>query len=98
MIQSAIEVVESSVVGQQQHGDTVFPAVYANPISDTTLDAACAWVSGQRSELISRASACGTVLFRGFPVRTADDFDRFIGAFGLTELHVRRLALERRGA
>ena len=32
--------------------------------------------------LLDDAEHCGTVLFRGFPLRTAEDFDRFVSAFG----------------
>ena len=48
-----------------------------------TLEATCAWIGARRTELIARASACGTILFRGFPLATADDFDRFVSAFDL---------------
>jgi len=37
----------------------------------------------RRGELCERAARCGAILFRGFPVRTAEDFDGFVGAFGL---------------
>ena len=34
-------------------------------------------------ELVEQAARHGAVLFRGFPVSTADDFDAFMGAFDL---------------
>ena len=34
-------------------------------------------------ELVEQAARHGAVLFRGFPVSTADDFDAFVGAFDL---------------
>ncbi len=81
--QSTIDVVETSVVGQQQHGETLFPAGYACRSEGITLDDACAWVASVRSELIARSAASGAVLFRGFPLQTDRDFDQFIAAFDL---------------
>lgn len=83
MMTSVDPVVEGSVVGQQQHGSTVFPAVMECRAPEMTLEATCAWIGARRAELIARASACGTILFRGFPLCTAEDFDRFVAAFEL---------------
>jgi hypothetical protein len=80
---SAIEVVEGSVAGQQHHGTTVFPQVLVCRTPGLTLDEACAWVESRRAELVAAASTTGTVLFRGFPLKTDKDFDRFLSAFGL---------------
>ena len=84
MLQNEIEVVETSVVGQQHYGNQVFPPVLECRTPNITLDEACAWVAEHRELLVSDASTYGTVMFRGFPLRTAEDFDRFVAAFGLT--------------
>ena len=47
------------------------------------LDEIVAWVQSHAAELCEQASRHGAVLFRGFPLRTAEDFDRFLSAFGL---------------
>jgi alpha-ketoglutarate-dependent taurine dioxygenase len=83
MLQSEIEVVDGSVAGQQRHGDGLFPAVRLCRSAGVTLEEACAWVAENRERLVAEASATGTVMFRGFPLRSAEDFDRFVGAFGL---------------
>jgi len=83
MLQSEIEVVTGAVAGQQHYADGVFPAVRLCRSTGATLDEACAWAADHRERLVAEAAAAGTVLFRGFPLKTAEDFDRFIGAFGL---------------
>jgi hypothetical protein len=83
MLQSEIEVVDGSVEGEQCYADGVFPAVRLCRSTGITLDDACNWAAENRERLVADASAAGTVLFRGFPLKTAEDFDRFVGAFGL---------------
>jgi hypothetical protein len=48
-----------------------------------TRDAACAWVNERREELLAQAAEHGAVLFRGFPLKTPEDFDAFVAAFDL---------------
>lgn len=43
---------------------------------------AIAAVAARRRELTALAREHGAVLFRGFPLRSPDDFDRFVAAFG----------------
>ena len=77
-----MHVIESTVSGRQHHADGPFPFVLENR-EPAALDEACAWAEAQRGALCARAEACGAVFFRGFPLRTDLDFDRFVGAFGL---------------
>ena len=42
-----------------------------------------AWVADRRQNLLDQAAEHGAILFRGFPVSTPEDLDRFIGAFEL---------------
>jgi alpha-ketoglutarate-dependent taurine dioxygenase len=83
MLQSEIEVVEGAVAGQQRYADGPFPSVRLCRSTGVTLDEACAWVAENRERLVAESAVSGTVMFRGFPLRTAEDFDRFVGAFGL---------------
>lgn len=83
MSPSELQVVESSVVGQQHHDGRPFPAVRECRTTGISLDDACTWVAANKSELVAEASRSGTVFFRGFPLRTPEDFDRFVAAFGL---------------
>ncbi len=40
-----------------------------------------AWIRDRRDELDSKLAEHGAILFRGFPLQSADDFDAFIRAF-----------------
>lgn len=68
---------------QQEHRGEVFPHVLECQSGGVALKACCAWIAAKRDELLERTSASGAILFRGFPVATAEAFDRFIAAFGL---------------
>lgn len=46
------------------------------------MDAVRDWLRTRWEDLDSRAARHGAILFRGFPVRTARDFDAFVGSFG----------------
>src|SRR5262245_19108871 len=75
--------VEPAVVpGQQSHRGEPFPLVLQCQ-GAPDLDAAVAWLVARRHELVEQAAEHGAVLFRGFPVATAQDFDLFVAAFGL---------------
>lgn len=83
MIQSAVQVSPICVSGQQMHDGEPFPLVLDCRTPETSLDAVTAWLGAQSERLCAQAARHGAVLFRGFPVRTADDFDRFVAGFGL---------------
>lgn len=72
-----------SVPGQQPADGHVFPLVLACEPGSATLDATCTWLASRAADLCQQASAHGAILFRGFPVATPEDLDRFIAAFGL---------------
>lgn len=78
-----LEVAAVAVVGQQQHHGLPFPAVVANRTPEATLDATIDWVRANRGRYIAESERIGAVLFRGFPVRTDQELDRFIAAFDL---------------
>jgi alpha-ketoglutarate-dependent taurine dioxygenase len=82
MTSPTIHVDTIAVDGQQQYRDGAFPLALACS-GDATLDAATAWVAPAADSLCEAAARHGAVLFRGFPVRTAEDLDRFIEAFSL---------------
>jgi hypothetical protein len=78
-----LDVVSGSVAGQQFYDGSPFPAVVVNQSSDVTLDATIEWIQHNRDRYVAASERCGAVLFRGFPVRTDQDLDRFIAAFDL---------------
>jgi alpha-ketoglutarate-dependent taurine dioxygenase len=78
----ALQVDERPVPRQQTHYGDAFPLVLeCRPPVDLVMTTV--WLSAHAGELVHRADRHGAVLFRGFPVATADDFDAFVAAFGL---------------
>lgn len=71
-----------SVAAQQSYNGLPFPLVLACQTPGATLPATTTWLESQRAELDERLGVHGTILFRGFPLVTAEDFDAFIAAFG----------------
>lgn len=69
------------VAEQQAHGESVFPMAYECQTPEKGLDAVQAWVRAHRDECIAQAAQHGAVLFRGLPLKTAEDFDAFVSAF-----------------
>ncbi len=62
-------------------GSTTFPLIIACETADATLDDTAAWIKQNRDDLNAKANRHGAILFRGFPLSTDMDFDRFINAF-----------------
>lgn len=83
MIQSTIDVSPGQLAGQQMHAGEPFPLLLECHTPGAGLETVTGWLQANRIELCERAARCGAILFRGFPVKTAEDFDRFIAAFGL---------------
>jgi hypothetical protein len=85
MSSSATEpnVVFSNIAGQQKHAGGVFPLVYECRDSTVDIESSCAWVHSRAEQLLDEAYRHGAVAFRGFALRSAEDFDRFVSAFGL---------------
>jgi alpha-ketoglutarate-dependent taurine dioxygenase len=81
MIQSALEIERVALAGQQLHRGHPFPLVLECETPEVGLEMIETWIAGQRPRLIENAERCGAVLFRGFPLRTAEDFDRSVSAF-----------------
>jgi hypothetical protein len=71
----------SSVTTHTYYGEA-FPCVIENK-RQASLAEATGQISSQREELCRIAERGGAVLFRGFPLRTAEEFDAFVAAFNL---------------
>lgn len=78
-----IHVEPISIPKQQNHHGKVFPLVLQCQTAPVDLDAAATWVAEHRQSLLDQAAEHGVILFRGFPLANATDFDRFVAAFGL---------------
>ncbi len=76
-------VTRNPAVDGQQHYEEVFPYVYALETEGASLADATAWASENSSRLVQELGKHGAILFRGFPIDGAEDFDAFIRAFGL---------------
>jgi len=82
MPQHKLNVKAVSVTAQQTHGGVPFPLVLACQTPNATLEATTAWIENQRAELEEQLAEHGAILFCGFSLATAADFDAFIAAFG----------------
>lgn len=72
-----------SVAGQQQYLGESFPLVLANTNAKLSLAELEKNLSENRAGLLGKLQAHGAILFRGFPVASAEEFDRFLSAFQL---------------
>jgi alpha-ketoglutarate-dependent taurine dioxygenase len=71
------------VSGQQKFTGVAFPLALANSRADAPLSDILSTLVQHREELLKQLSTHGAILFRGFPLVTAEDFDQFISAFDL---------------
>ena len=69
---------------QRVFDDCVFPGIVLNkePGGFTNIEDVEAWVAVHQAEIESMLAGSGAILFRGFPVKSAEIFDRFSAAFG----------------
>jgi len=78
-----IEASPVAVAKQQTAFGKAFPYVLECGLPEATREMTGDWVRHHRDELLNQASEHGAILFRGFPVASAEDFDAFIAAFDL---------------
>jgi hypothetical protein len=77
-----LHVETTAIEGQQHYAQGEFPLAFACRTA-ATLESATAWIAENRRELYGRAALHGAIVFRGFPLASAEDFDRFVAAFDL---------------
>lgn len=70
-------------VPDQQEYDGVFPLAHCPTRTDISLEETLSWARDHAEQLVAQVEQHGAVLFRGFPINGAEDFDAFIRAFGL---------------
>ncbi|MFT6033537.1 MAG: alpha-ketoglutarate-dependent taurine dioxygenase [Arenicella sp.] len=68
--------------GQRNFDQSVFPSVVLNDGNFDTVEATNAWIKQYKAELEAELSNSGALLFRGFPINSAETFDAFSSAFG----------------
>ena len=76
----AINFVE--VPHQLSCGDSVFPSVVLNEAGLKTTHECEQWIHDNKQALEARLQSSGAILFRGFPLDSAETFDEFSNAFG----------------
>ena len=71
-----------TVLGQFEFDGGRFPAVIENCQTLTSLAATIDWLQTNQVELEQTLGDAGALLFRGFPIDSAEAFDAFSAAFG----------------
>lgn len=71
----------SNIDTQLSLSDGRFPLIATRPESVHGLDASLAWLKENQTQLESDLSQAGVILFRGFPLKDANDFDAFSACF-----------------
>lgn len=78
---------ETLIPHQKFYGGVQFPSVLSpNPRNPFALPLLAQAISNEKPLLDSLLRNSGAILFRGFPVKTASDFNEFVEAFGFEEL------------
>jgi len=77
------DVVPLTIANQLFFAGQPFPLVLCQQTRAGDLAATLEWVAVERQRLLDQTSEHGAILFRGFSLRSAEDFDAFVTAFGL---------------
>jgi hypothetical protein len=80
MSKQAIKTIEVPL--QLDCDDSVFPTVVVNDKQLTTQAECAEWITANLAELEQKLRESGAILFRGFPLDSAETFDEFSNAFG----------------
>ncbi len=72
----------SQLLADLEYNQDHFPTIISNDGSLTSLEQCTAWISDNRTLLKKELNATGAILFRGFPVNSAESYDTFFSAFG----------------
>jgi hypothetical protein len=78
-----LQVRVAQVPGQQFYPGSVFPYVLQCESKNASVADVRAWVGSQQQELLRLSNEHGAVLFRGFPLRSAEDFDSLVAALDM---------------
>ncbi len=66
---------------QLKFDDGHFPTIVGNQLETASLDDTLTWLKENQHDLEAELARSGAILFRGFPIKNAEDFDAFSGAF-----------------
>lgn len=70
------------VDGQYNFDDSVFPSVILNESQFESIETTNEWIKANLDTIETELKRSGAVLFRGFPINSAETFDTFSAAFG----------------
>ena len=59
----------------------VFPSIVLNEAQFESVEATAQWIQEHKNDIETELANSGAVLFRGFPINSAETFDAFSGAF-----------------
>lgn len=76
------EVTYANVATQHRYNDDVFPSIVVNNTNCETVADTVAFVKANQAELEAKLASSGALLFRGFPLDSAEVFDVFSAGFG----------------
>ncbi len=79
---ASLTVESESVPGAREFDGAAFPLSLACRTPGAVLADVQGWVGAERGALEAQLQRHGAIVFRGFPVRSAQDFDAFVQAFG----------------
>ncbi len=71
-----------NIDNQLNFGNSVFPSVVLNEAQFSSIQATTDWISKHKAELEAELAVSGALLFRGFPIDSAETFDAFSATFG----------------
>jgi len=82
---------EGHFEGQRHIGQKAFPLVITPADGfGPSLDDALEWVKNSKPKIESALYDHLAILFRGFPARSPEEFDRFLGAFQYDDVNIRK--------
>ncbi|WP_421132088.1 TauD/TfdA family dioxygenase [Alteromonas sp. A079] len=72
----------ATVATQHSYSNTVFPQIVVNNNHCTSIEDTVAFIKDNQAELEAQLAVSGALLFRGFPLDSAETFDTFSASFG----------------
>jgi Taurine catabolism dioxygenase TauD, TfdA family len=85
-----LDICSPALEDQQEQSGSLFPLAYVCQSSGISIDDAVRWVASKKEELLQQATSHGAVVFRDFPVQTAEDFDAFVSALAIPNFPYRK--------
>ena len=85
-----LDVSTPAIKHQQERAGSFFPFLFHCESPDVLLGDAARWAASKKDELLRTATSHGAVLFLGFSVHSAEDFDTFVTSLALPNFPYRK--------